>query len=646
MPKKVISPKTEAKRVAIYCRVSTHDQGRGDFSSLNSQESILRKYCQDKGWTVYDVYSDTKSGASLERAELNRLLVDAAGQKFDVIAITKLDRISRSVKDFLELDTRLQALGIDIVVATQNIDTTNPSGKMMRNILLSFAEFERDMIAERTREKLYSQAQKGYWGGGNVPLGYDVKDKKLVINQQEADLVRRIFTDYLGMPSAGKIATKLNQEGYRAKRRISKSGNTRDGGIFTKDTIKRILRNPIYTGLIQYKKEQFQGLHERIVDDQLFEKIQQRLAESATDPRATYEDSELALLGIISCGHCGSQLTTSSTTKSDTGKKYYYYKCSRAFHTTKAHCPSKDLKADEIELFIRKLVSHISSDSKFFDAIVKQMQFNTTDEYKQLQAKRADLAANRGRFKQAIDNLLNQMEHDARLTTSTALTDRLKDLETSKTDVDTELQKIGLEISRMGRQQLRKEDLQDVFKSYNEVYDRLPTPIRRRVNHLIFKDIKSNLRRGETTGNLMITMRGDGEISVDWKKITELTDGSCNWSGWLPAKPEASKCLTLKLAVSVRNIARSEKAIILSPDRIRDYLRISDATAVRLTKLFSLPKEREPLHIQARLDYPSLAMRYNELINEGCFKNQAHLARYLGVSRAWITKVLKRLPRN
>ena len=183
----------DKKVAALYCRVSTHEQGRGDYSSLKSQEDALRNYCEFKGWEVYDLYSDTKSGTNFERDEMQRLLRDAEEKKFNVVVSIKLDRISRSVQDFLAFDQKLKDLGIDIVITTQDIDTTTPVGYMVRTVMLAFGQFERDVIAERTREKLYYQAQKGFWKGGTVPLGYDCIDKKLIINEKEAELVRKIF---------------------------------------------------------------------------------------------------------------------------------------------------------------------------------------------------------------------------------------------------------------------------------------------------------------------------------------------------------------------------------------------------------------------------------------------------------------------
>jgi site-specific DNA recombinase len=144
---------------------------------LDTQEDLLRNYCKVKGWEVYDTYVDTKTGTTIEREHLTRLLKDAENKKFDIVIATKLDRISGRMKDFYNINETLVSNDIDLVLATQNIDTTSSMGRFNRNVLMALAEFERDMIDERTRKKLHNQTQKDYWGGGIVPIGYDAKGK-------------------------------------------------------------------------------------------------------------------------------------------------------------------------------------------------------------------------------------------------------------------------------------------------------------------------------------------------------------------------------------------------------------------------------------------------------------------------------------
>ncbi|MFH1525995.1 MAG: recombinase family protein [Bacteroidota bacterium] len=198
----------EKKRAAIYCRVSTFMQGAADYSSLNAQEDQLRAFCKGKDWEVAGVYKDTKSGGTLDRAELNNLLQDAEGEKFDVIVVTKIDRLSRSMIDFKNVTKQFYDLGLDFVSSTQNIDTTTSGGKFMQDIFVAFAEFERNMISERTRESLYQRAKQGHWGGGNAPLGFDVVNKKLEINATEAELVNKIFDYYVENQSTLEVARR------------------------------------------------------------------------------------------------------------------------------------------------------------------------------------------------------------------------------------------------------------------------------------------------------------------------------------------------------------------------------------------------------------------------------------------------------
>ena len=177
----------------------------------------MRIFCEKENFEVYDVYADTKSGKSIDRIELNRLREDASKNRFQILVATKLDRLSRNVKNFLDLDYELQQNNIDIKTQSQNFDTTTPSGRMLRMMLIAFAEFERDMISERTAEASEYLAREGHPGGGLPPLGYDRVNKLLVINEEDAEVVKYIFNSYLEEPSTSRIATKLNDQGYRTK---------------------------------------------------------------------------------------------------------------------------------------------------------------------------------------------------------------------------------------------------------------------------------------------------------------------------------------------------------------------------------------------------------------------------------------------
>ncbi len=524
----------DKKTVALYCRVSTYEQGKGDYSSLHSQEKALRKYFESKGWQVYDLYSDTKSGTSLEREGIQRLLRDAAEKKFYVVASIKLDRLSRSVRDFLSLDEQLSNLDIDIVITTQQIDTTTRAGKMMRTVMLAFGDFERDVIAERTRGKLYYQAQKGFWKGGTVPLGYDCIDKKLIINEQEAELVRKIFKYYLAEPSTAKVMNRINNEGYRTKKRISKDGKSTGGRLFTKETIKRLLRSRLYRGIVSFNSEEFQSLHDPIIDEELFNAVQKRLDESIIDRRATHEGLELPLLGILKCGHCGSSLTTTFTTKKSTGKRYYYYKCTRTSHTSKEHCVARDIKADDIELFSQKLISHLASDKEFFRAAVRQMRSNSSGEIESIKQQQKDLTHNLGQIKKELENLVNFVSQNTELEESESFVIKIKEREETKRQLEEKLTSINREIERMEKQRINETELRKVFREFNQIYQTLPFERKRRLNHLFIVEIISYLKRKENNGLLEFHIRGDGTLTTAWNDlVNQINSGSSFRDSWL-----------------------------------------------------------------------------------------------------------------
>jgi site-specific DNA recombinase len=506
------------KRAAIYCRVSTYEQGKGDFSSLDSQEKILREHCANRGWPVTDVYVDTKTGATLEREELVRLLADATVAKFDVVVITKLDRISRSVKDFLELDEKLRNIDVDIVVATQQIDTTTPGGKLQRTMMLAFAEFERDIIGERTREKLYSQAQKGLFGGGLVNLGYDLAEKKLTVNPNEAELVRRIFEYYLEEPSTAKVAEKLNKEGYRAKKRTYKNGKVGGGGPFNKESIKGILRNKVFIGLVTFKGETFKGLHEPIIDEGLFNKVQARLDESITSRMDTHQSiTPWTLHGILKCGLCGKALTPSWTSKQ--GKKYYYFKCGTATRHDKSYCPSKDLKCEDLELFTRKLIIQLCTDKEFFNAAFTQMANNSSKDVENDERDLRESQINLGVVSRDLQSLTSQLLRLPDLKNSETVASKIKELELNKRQLTENINKARQKIDRLKQQKLGKAELKTILSNFDSVYDTLSIEDKRRFNKALFTEISSTVRKDTKTGEISFKIRVDGVIRAIWEDI-------------------------------------------------------------------------------------------------------------------------------
>ena len=506
------------KRAAIYCRVSTYEQGQGEISSLKGQEDLLREYCKSKFWNVQDVFIDRASGSSLERDEIKRLLADAEDKKFDIVLATKIDRISRSVLDYLDVDKKLTELGTDIVFATQNIDTTTPAGKMQRNIMLSFAEFERDMIAERTREKLFYQASKGYWGGGHAPLGYDVIDKLLIVNESEAELVKRVFEYYLEELSVQKVAQRLSQEGFKSKTRITKSKNITGGGTFNKDSIHRILTNKVYLGKIQFKDEEFVGLHTPIIRQNIFDQVHRQLNDSRNDRTSAQIDSKLLLLGRLKCGFCGNKLTTSFVTRKD-GSRDYYYKCTNKSKYGAVKCNCRDIHAIEIENFVELLMKKLAGSTYLFELVFSQLGFNEIEELKKLRADRNLLISNAKKIKSEIDNIVNFVSK-GNLKDVSSISNKLEELELQKLSIEESIRKVDNEISIIKNTSIDKSDLKDIFRDMGKFFDSATDEEKKYMIKTVIREISIKLGKKQDKGDIEIHFRGDGKIKKEWVNRT------------------------------------------------------------------------------------------------------------------------------
>ncbi len=514
------------KTAAIYCRVSTFEQSQGEFSSLDAQSSTLSDYCNSKGWDVYKVYSDTKSGKSLKREKIQELLSDAEDKKFDVIIATKLDRLSRSIRDFFELDDRLFKLGIDIVITTQNIDTTTPGGRAMRNMMLVFAEFEREMISQRTKEKLYTQAQKGYWGGGHTILGYDVVEKKLVINEEEATIVRRIFNLYNEGKSSVAIAETLNKEGYKTKERKSKGKVISDK--YNKDSVLRILKNKTYIGKITIKKnvidgktldkpqeEEFKGLHEPIIDQKTFETANYALEQAKNNKFLEYKGSQLILLQKLICGICGSLMTTTFTTKSN-GVRVYGYKCSAKGKKGSSFCKSKDAPAKAIEDFIIKLLINIGSTEEVISSVFKQSKENDESIIKEKTEQLAKLKRNLNEVNVEAKNTIKLLSKNPDINDLGTVKEVLFELDEKKKTISNKIDELEDEIVNLKDNENMKESVEYLLTEVPGLLNTLSKDEQRKLLSFIINEIIWKVKSAEKEGEIEIFFRGNGRINKKW----------------------------------------------------------------------------------------------------------------------------------
>ncbi len=340
------------KRCAIYTRKSTSAGLEQDYNSLDAQRDVCESYIRSRaheGWRVLpDRYDDGNfTGANLDRPALQQLLADVEAGRVDVIVTYKVDRVSRSLLDFLKLMERFEKLGISFASVTQHFSTADAMGRLTLNILLSFAEFEREMIAERTRDKIAASKRHGKWTGGNVPFGYSVVDKKLVVNDLEALIVRELISLYLEHDSAVRVSNLLNERGHATGLAPASSRRGRKSKPWMKNDVLRILKNPIYAGYIACGDALYLGQHEAIIQKSVYDEVQRKFEEKRFEKRRSTRNPNYLVRGLLRCAHCNAQYTPASTRKKS--GEYRYYRCITRDKQGRSACPGNAISAEVIE---------------------------------------------------------------------------------------------------------------------------------------------------------------------------------------------------------------------------------------------------------------------------------------------------------
>ena len=318
---------TKLARCAIYTRVSTDQRLEQDFNSLDAQHDASEAYIRSQshaGWTLLRAKYDDGgfSGGDTDRPALQRLLEDVRAGKIDVIVVYKVDRLTRSLADFAKLVELFDQHDVSFVSVTQQFNTTTSMGRLTLNVLLSFAQFEREVTSERIRDKIAASKRKGLWVGGMAPLGYDTKDRKITVNEQEAQCVRTIFRSYLKLGSLNLLMADLRKRGIVTKVRKLKTGEIVGGIPFTRGPLAHLLRNRFYIGEVVFKGEVLAGEQSAIVDRDLFDAVQTKLTEQNNNHKATRMKSDALLAGRIYDDR-GNRMSPSHASKR--GIKYRYY---------------------------------------------------------------------------------------------------------------------------------------------------------------------------------------------------------------------------------------------------------------------------------------------------------------------------------
>ena len=314
-------------RCAVYARKSSEEGLEQSFNSLEAQREACVAYIQSQkheGWVAAKEHYDDGgfSGGTMDRPALQKLLGDIVAKKVDTVVVYKVDRLTRALNDFSKIIEIFDSHGVSFVSVTQQFNTTTSMGRLTLNVLLSFAQFEREVTGERIRDKVAASKKKGMWMGGVVSLGYDCVDHRLFVNQKEAEKVREIFRQYLRLGCVKKLKDYLEREKIRSKVRTSKTGLTSGGATYSRGALYHLLNNRIYIGEIVHRGQSYPGQHDGIVSRRLWDRVATRLKSNNQADQTRKSHSASSLLTGVVFDTNGVRFTPTHTLK--TGKRYRY----------------------------------------------------------------------------------------------------------------------------------------------------------------------------------------------------------------------------------------------------------------------------------------------------------------------------------
>jgi site-specific DNA recombinase len=361
-------------RCAIYTRKSSEEGLEQTFNSLDAQREACAAFIlsqKHEGWTVLPTLYDDGgfSGGTMDRPALKLLLSDITEGRVDVVVVYKIDRLTRSLFDFAKIVEAFEAKGVSFVSITQQFNTSTSMGRLTLNVLLSFAQFERELASERIRDKIAASKKKGMWMGGLPPLGYDVKDRKLVVNEREARTVLQIFRCYLELKSVRALKTQLEEAGILSKRRILTDGTACGGQKLSRGALYLMLQNRIYRGEITHKGNAYPGEHPAIVDHGLWDQVQAVLVENRVDRETGSYAKQPSLLAGLVFDETGERLTPSHAVKKGTRYRYYVSR-SLIVGTAKEHAKGRRIPAGNLEsLVINRLRAFLMDQGAILDTV-------------------------------------------------------------------------------------------------------------------------------------------------------------------------------------------------------------------------------------------------------------------------------------
>lgn len=469
------------RKCGLYGRVSTVRQALIQDGGLDTQFDLMTRYVQfesskgDGEWLIHDRYREEAfSGKNLERPEFRRMVKDIEAGLIDTVIVQKIDRITRSLRDFFTLWEFFERHSVHFISLHEKFDTTTAVGRAMLKLILVFAELEREQTGERTRATMEHRARQGLWNGGRV-LGYlpDPQRKgHLLVNAEEARIVRdHCFRKMVELGSAGKVVKHLTSMGIREPVYESRRGNRHGGGYFTKPKIIRLLSNPVYLGKVEYKGEVHDADHDPVVDQGLFDEVQRLLGRNRVK-RGNYRDQKahvFLLQGRIRCGRCGSFMTP-KTSIGRGGKKHFYYQCTRNNHTSGEACDAKYVPAEAAEEIV---MGELRKWSMSEEEILRAVREANAQKDANLDGLRAEERTLRSRIADVQDKILAIVRAVEAGGAFRSLSERLTELERDKASMEEELRGVRTELAELRDQTLSGEQMLATYRDFPAILDRL-----------------------------------------------------------------------------------------------------------------------------------------------------------------------------
>jgi site-specific DNA recombinase len=466
-------------RCAAYTRKSHEDGLEQEFNSLDAQREAAENYIASQkanGWEILpEKYDDGGfSGGNMERPALKRLLADVKAGKVDIIVVYKLDRLSRSLLDFMKLAEMLEQYNVSFVSVTQDINTSTSAGRMMLNILMTFAQYEREILAERIRDKIAGAKRRGKHCGGPPLLGYDVNPdtKKLLVNKEDAKIIRLIFQRYIELGSARDVAKELNRKGLKSKTWKSKKGRLHKGGVFTPAMIYRTLANSIYAGMVHHNDKVFPGEHKAIIDQKLWDKVKSLMETNRNSRGFVKKEIESPFKGLLKCGYCGGALGITYTQKKD--RRYTYYVCIKNESKAENNCPLARVPTGEIDRVILNQLSSIFRSPTLLANTYATARKQEFEEINNLRERKKELVLEQEKIRQAI------IEED--VGDLAELTKKLKNM-------GKEIDEIERELINFESLEISNHDISEAFGSIDTLWGELFPAERYRLAHLLIEKI-------------------------------------------------------------------------------------------------------------------------------------------------------------